>query len=85
MTRKEIEEGYETDGDCIASPGRFEGEALYVVYFWDAYLNGCVDDDDGEVLTFNVAPEDIAEFPELAGRATVRLMETDAGFVCELD
>jgi hypothetical protein len=57
---------------------------LYVPYFWDAYLNGCADRDDGTVLGFDVTREDKAIFPELKRRRTVRLIQRDDGFVVEV-
>jgi hypothetical protein len=77
MTRQECEE-------AVARPGKFEGEAVYVPYFWEAFLNGMADRDDGRVLGFDVTAEDKAMFPELKGRHTVRLIETEQGFVCEV-
>lgn len=70
--------------DQVSHPGKFEGEAPYVPYFWDAYLNGCADRDDGKILGFDVTAEDRQLFPELAGRHAVRLVETDQGFVQEV-
>lgn len=36
MTRKEIAETYKVDErGVIRSPGKFEGEPIYVPYFWD--------------------------------------------------
>jgi hypothetical protein len=32
---------------AVAAPGMFQGEARYVPHFWDVYLNGCADRDDG--------------------------------------
>lgn len=83
MTRKEILAAYETENGIIRSPGQFEGEAIYVPYFWEAYLNGMADRYDGEILGFDLTPDDKAEFPELKGRRTVRLYQRDDGFVCE--
>ena len=83
MTRHEIETEYRTAAGRIVSPGMFEGEHIYVPYFWEAYLNGCADRDDGRVLGFDVTAEDKKEFPELKRRRTVRLMQRDDGFVCE--
>jgi hypothetical protein len=77
MTRQECEE-------AVARPGKFEGEAVYVPYFWEAFLNGMADRDDGRVLGFDVTAEDKVLFPELKGRRTVRLIETEQGFVCEV-
>lgn len=68
----------------IIAPGKFEGEMRYVPYYWEAFLNGMADRDDGRVLEFDVTPEDKALFPELKRRRTVRLIETDTGFVCEI-
>lgn len=68
----------------VNRPGIFEGEARYVPYFWDAYLNGMADDDDGEILTFNVNDDDILSFPELKDRETVKLYERNDGFVIEV-
>ena len=84
MTRQQIESDYAVSNGRISSPGMFEGEAIYVPYFWDAYLNGFSDRDDGRVLGFDVSPEDKAIFPELKRRRTVKLYQRDDGFVCEV-
>jgi hypothetical protein len=70
--------------DTVSRPGKFEGEQPYVPYFWDAFLNGLADRDNGRVLGFDITSEDRALFPELKGRRTVRLVETEQGFVCEV-
>jgi hypothetical protein len=77
MTREECIE-------IVSRPGKFEREPPYVPYFWDVYLNGCADRDDGTTLGFDVTAEDRALFPELKGRHAVRLVETDSGFVVEV-
>lgn len=81
MTRAEIEQEYKVEDGRITSPGKFEGEPIYAPYFWDLYLNGFADDDDGELLTFAVDQEAIDEFPELQNIATVQLWENSQGFV----
>lgn len=68
----------------VRRPGKFEGEQPYVPYYWEVFLNGGADHDDGKVLGFDVTPEDFALFPELAGKQTVSLIERDDGFVCEV-
>lgn len=83
MTRQEIERDYRVHDGRIVSPGQFEGEMVYVPYFWEAYLNGMADRDNGRVLGFDLTAEDKAMFPELKGRRTVRLVQRDDGFVCE--
>lgn len=70
--------------ELVATPGKFEGEARYVPYFWELFLNGMADRDDGKVIGFDVRREDKEIFPELKRRRTVRLFCTDTGFVCEV-
>ena len=67
----------------VKSPGKFAGEARYVPYYWDMYLAGFADDDDGRVLSFPVTQEDKGIFPELKRRKAVKLYESDDGFVTE--
>ncbi len=82
MTRQQILDEYDVDANgIIRDPGKFEGEMLYVPYFWDAFLNGMADEDEGEVLTFEVDDTDREQFPELAGIITIDLIETGDGFV----
>ncbi len=82
MTREQITNEYNVnEHGIIQNPGQFEGEMLYVPYFWDAYLNGMADNDDGEVLTFTVNDEDRFKFPELADVKEIDLIQTDSGFV----
>lgn len=73
-----------TEAGTVADPGKFEGEARYVPFFWEAYLNGCADRDDGRVLGFDLTAEDKALFPELKRRRTVKLIEDSQGFVIEI-
>ena len=83
MTRHQIELDYRIENGRIRSPGKFEGEAVYIPYYWDEYLNGCADRDDGLVISFYVTPNDRILFPELKGRRFVRLYQRDDGFICE--
>jgi len=68
----------------IRNPGKFEGERAYVPYFWNAFLEGGADQDNGEVLVFRVTAEDKVLFPELRRRRVVKLIEDGNGFVCEV-
>lgn len=68
----------------IRSPGQFEGSPRYVPHFWELYLCGFADRDDGRVLGFNIVPEDKIRFPELRRRRTVKLVKDDQGFVSEV-
>jgi hypothetical protein len=67
----------------VKHPGKFESCAPYVPYFWEMYMTGGADRDDGNTLGFDINAEDRALFPELRGRRTVRLYETESGFVVE--
>lgn len=68
----------------IRDPGKFEGGYLYVPYFWNCFLEGFHDGDDGNVILFNVEPDDKKWFPELRRRRCVKLIETDQGFIAEV-
>jgi len=81
---KTVEEDQDDWEAIVSCPGKFEGEAAYVPYFWDHYLNGFADDDDGEVLRFDVTDEDRRRFPDLGRVDFVKLRETDSGFVIEV-
>ena len=81
MTRQQIEAEYTVVDGVIQDPGKFESEPVYVPYFWEFYLDGCADEDDGDVLTFDVDAEDRAQFPELVGVRQVFLWQTDQGFI----
>lgn len=81
MTRAEIEREYKVVDGVIRSPGKFEGEPVYAPYFWDAFLSGMVDEDDGEYLYFDVNDDDRRIFPELKDVNRVSLREDDQGFV----
>jgi hypothetical protein len=83
MTREEIKNQYVVSNGRIISPGKFEGEMVYVPHYWDVFLNGFADRENGNVLGFDVTPEDKIQFPELKRRRTVKLCERSDGFVCE--
>lgn len=77
MTREDCEE-------AVKNPGKFEGCAVYVPYYWDAGLNGLADRNTNEEFGFDVTVEDRKMFPELKGRKTVRLVEQSTGQVVEV-
>lgn len=86
MKRAEVLKQYAvSEGGRITSPGAFEGEMIYVPHFWDEFLQGWADRDDGVVLGFDITAEDRKEFPELGHRRrTVKIMQRSDGFVCEV-
>ena len=88
MTRKEIEKMYDVNEQgIITSPGKFEGEMIYIPYYWDMALEGFSDDtlwdDDVQIDRFVIGTEDTREFPELQGfqAYVIELWELDNGFV----
>ena len=86
MTRAEVLAQYDVDANgIIKSPGKFEGEMLYVPALWDIVLDGGSDDeqdDDGLwVSTINVDAELRAEWPEIGDTKVIRLRESEQGFV----
>lgn len=74
-------DGYEVRDGIIRSPGKFEGEPVYALHFYDALMNGFADLDDGDVATFEVNDDDRKLFPELANVQNVYLWESDQGFI----
>jgi hypothetical protein len=82
-SRKDIEDSYTVEDGVIRSPGKFEGEPIYVPYFWEVYLEG-FGEEMGDYVLFDVEPSDIVEFPELKGKTMVKLTENDQGFVMEV-
>jgi hypothetical protein len=88
MDRTTIETSYvlsdDTSPPIITSPGKFEGEALYVPYFWERFLNGDGDSEDNGTLVLSILPKDREQFPELGRRRFVRLIEDTDGCVCEV-
>lgn len=81
MTRAEICAEYKVEDGRIVSPGKFEGSPIYAPHFYQAYLDGLADDDDGEVLTFEISDADRAGFPELAEVDRVTMTIDGNGFV----
>lgn len=91
-TRSELEEEYKTrpslhtgHAPIITSPGKFENEALYAPWFYDAFLLG----DGEEVLDgedvwryIRITDEDRLVFPEIPQRwNTAMVHEDEFGFV----
>ncbi len=87
--RAELESQYKVENGVIRSPGKFEGEPLWVAYFWAMALEGgghTWDDNGTDVTTFMIQSGDVALFPELDqlgydGGAAVSVLERDDGFV----
>ena len=85
MTRDEVLKHYKVDDGVIRSPGKFEGEPVWAPAFWELALESSHDeltyDDDCPVSHFTVTDDDRAMWPELTEVKTIRLWESDQGFV----
>jgi hypothetical protein len=92
MTPPEIynfRRGYDDDwrpdsGGRITRPGKFEGENVYVPYFWEITLDGGVCQSGNGTWSVEVDLEDRKIFPEISKRKRrVVLFEDSNGFVKE--
>ena len=85
VTRAEVLKHFEVEKGRITTPGRFEGERLYIPYFWERALDGWqdVEEDDGTAVFF-IMPEDCEEFPELKSKTEVRVIQREDGFIVEV-
>lgn len=81
--REKLDLRAECESD-VKRPGKMEGNASYVPYFWDHYLDGGADDDERGVLRFDVTNEDRLIFPDLNGVDSVYLYEDEQGSVNDL-
>jgi len=74
--------GYDVNKEgVIVSPGKFEGEPRYVPYFWDEWLSGGSDDDEENVIYFDIGEQDWLLFPELKRVKRIGISEGSTGFV----
>ena len=88
MDRAEVESTYKIEDGIILSPGKFEGEAVFVPVFWAGVLDGGEDDTeglyedgDGLVSVIELTDTDRAAWPELGITRILKLWEDDQGFV----
>lgn len=76
MSRSDIVHRYRVEEGRIQDEGPFQGQMLYVPYFWEAYLRGDAHDvSNDHVVLFGIHAEDLYEFPELLNRSVVRLRQ----------
>lgn len=75
LLRSALEAEHDAESGIVQRRGIFEGEPLYVPYLWDKFLSGRAARDTGRVVVVPVDSDDLAVFPELAGRRHVRLLE----------
>ena len=75
-----------TDNGYIIGPGKFEGNPLYTIHYYDLWMNGTEDFESitfthNPVALFVVTPEEREAFPELGVEYGVMLEQTDNGFI----
>ena len=85
MTREEILKKYSiNESGVITSPGKFEGEMLYMPHFWECYLNGESNTLQDGSLSVPIEKKEKEMFPELGKRKkVVRFNIDDNGFIWE--
>jgi len=88
--RQRVIEDYMVVSGRVAQLGKFEGEAIYVPFYYEQGLDGGADDTDYEDVHgdsgmvrehFDVTPYDRDIFPELEGVSRVTLHHSSTGFV----
>ena len=82
MNRAEVLAAYTVDANgIIRSPGKFEGEMLYVPALWDIGILGGAAFDEGGVYGYIFDESDHEEFPEIGSAVAILMEESDTGFV----
>lgn len=76
-----MEGQYKLKDGKVVSPGKFEGEPEWVVFFWEAVLDGCGEDTEDGSVTVHVEDADKKQWPELQDVTDAVLWEDDNGFV----
>jgi hypothetical protein len=79
--RKAIEAEYTTDNGIIMNPGKFQGEPVYVVDFYEAMQDGCGEDTQDGYISFPITDEDKQQYPELIPYSTIEISEDEMGFL----
>jgi hypothetical protein len=86
MTREDILREYKVNEQgIIQSPGKFEGEMLYVPFYLEVAMNGFANFDNGQVYGFIIEPEDRVMFPELGDMKKLYLEHDSNGFIYASD
>lgn len=82
---KRIRKDYRVQADIIKSPGKFEGEQIATVYFWDQMMDGAQDDTmelDGDTYdVFSVSEEEREGFHLFVDTEFYCLQHSVYGFV----
>lgn len=79
--REDIEREYTVENGMIRNPGKFEGEAVYVPYFYDVLMDGFGNTDEDDITTFDISPTEREIFPELGDAHSLMMYISESGFV----
>ena len=75
---------YENVAGIITSPGKFEGEPVYVPFFWEYMMDGGEDEfyeyNGHTISVFKINSIDTKFFPGLSEYSEVHIWEDDLGF-----
>ena len=77
--------GYDVNNGIIRTPGKFEGEMYYSLYFYANYLEGGADHDymeqDTFISRFDLTVSEKEAFPELSEYTMFEFYEDNSGFI----
>ena len=68
----------------ILNPGTFQNQNRYILLYYNIYLDGVADIDDGKIIGCKIQKEDKILFPELCRKHWVKFTVTSEGFVEEV-
>ena len=87
MSRNETLAAYTIENGIIVDSGKFEGEPIYTPEFYDACLDGCGEDLEGDspdgsfAILMEIEPADRIEYPELGEAKYVFICCDSQGFI----
>lgn len=84
--KEAYQKNYAVVNGIITRNGKFVHEAEYVPFLWEqAVLLGFAEDYGNNYYSLDLIESDILLFPQLKGKKTVWLHETNDGFVYEIE
>ena len=77
----DLASNYTLSSGIITDPGQFEGESWQILYWYDSFLNGFVDDSGDEWDALSISPEERLIFNLDPAAEYAILFHSDTGFV----
>lgn len=87
MRRQDVINTYTIENGRITTPGRFEGEPIFLPALWELAMEGLADDEVENEYRFTILAGDPlrTEFPELnrwlCRQHVIRVWQNDSGFI----